>query len=130
MPPEYYNNHHLYVGGEFSQAGLKTSKNFAVWGAAHSGSVKENNPIAQSLTISPNPAQTSSTIKFSLSERVNISISIIDPLGRTMKSLGSGWREAGANEIRFDVNTLPDGIYFCQLKFGGQSVSAPFIVVR
>jgi hypothetical protein len=128
LPGDFDN--HLYVGGSFEQAGLKPSQNFAIWGEPGGGSVKDKNFFTQSIAVSPNPATTSSSIKFTLPERMNISISIIDPLGRQVLSLGSGWREASSQEVRFDVNNLPNGIYYCCLQAEGKSNTTSFLVLR
>jgi hypothetical protein len=121
---------HVYVGGKFNNAGLKQSQNFAIWGELGGGSVKENNQHIESISISPNPAQTSATIKFSLLQRANISISIIDPLGRIIKSFNSGWRESGVQEIQLDTKNFPNGAYYFFLQIDGQSVAVPFVVIR
>jgi hypothetical protein len=125
-PLGYYNNH-LFVGGSFMQAGMKISNNFAVWGAAYSGSVRGNTSFAESIVVSPNPVQKSASISFILPERMDISISIMDVLGRKVLSLAKGFYEAGKYEVHFDTQSLPVGIYYCRLQAGGRSAVVPLI---
>lgn len=126
-----YGNH-LYVGGSFSEAGLKLSQNFAIWGESIGGSVKQNPSLAShvALHISPNPVQTSASLSFTLPERMFTSVSIIDALGREVLSLGSGSREAGVQELLFNMKNLPSGIYYCRLQADGQSTINTFVVIR
>ena len=126
----YFN--HLYVGGKFTQAGLKPSQNFAIWGESIGGSVKQNPSLASQVTlyITPNPVQTSAALSFTLPDRMFTSVSIFDALGREVLSLGGDWREAGVQELRFDVKNLPSGAYYCRLTSLGQTVINTFIVTR
>ena len=123
---------HLYVGGKFSNAGLKPSENFAIWGESMGSSVHQNPSLVShvSLHISPNPIQVSSTISFTLPGRMNTSLKIIDALGREVLSFGSVWREAGAQEVQLSGKDLPNGFYSCLLQAERQSVCHSFVVIR
>lgn len=122
-----YSNH-LYVGGKFTQAGQKTSQNFAIWGEYGGGSVATKNSIVKSIIITPNPAQTSAAIQFSLLQRANVSIAIIDALGRNVASFGSSTYEEGAHSIPLDCKEFPHGILFARItSTSGETVTAKFI---
>ena len=122
-----YLNNHLYVGGQFNNAGSKPSKNFGVWGE-HSGSVATKNSIVKSIIITPNPTQTSASIQFSLLQRANVSIAIIDALGRNVASFGSLTYEEGAHSIALDCKEFPHGMLFARItSASGETVTAKFI---
>jgi uncharacterized protein (TIGR03118 family) len=97
-----------------------------------SSSVNENPSLTSQLAlrIFPNPAQSSASLSFTLGQRMFVSASVVDALGREVLSLGSGWREAGIQELRFDTKDLPNGAYYCRLQTGGQSVLSTFVVLR
>jgi len=124
-------SNHLYVGGLFSQAGLKPSQNFAVWGESV-GSVNQKSTLSDQISfhLSPNPIRDLGTISFNLSQRMNISISVVNQLGQLITSFGNGWYEAGAHQIPLNVKDLPAEAYFCRVTAGGQSANSTFVVIR
>jgi hypothetical protein len=63
----------------------------------------------------PNPFNNSTSISYSLSKEVFITLKIYDCLGREITSLVSGDQKAGTYKIMFNGNSLASGIYFCCL---------------
>ncbi|NQT24797.1 aryl-sulfate sulfotransferase [candidate division KSB1 bacterium] len=63
----------------------------------------------------PNPFNPETVIRYTLGEKSKVQISVYNMLGREVKS----WNEinsAGGQEIRFNANDLPSGIYFYRLE--------------
>ncbi len=72
------------------------------------------------LECFPNPFMEKTTIHFVLPEATDISISIIDLLGKS-SVLASGYYEAGRHEIRWGSDRLVHGSYILRLKAGDLS---------
>jgi photosystem II stability/assembly factor-like uncharacterized protein len=86
------------------------------------------------LDIAPNPARDAASIRIGLELRADVSIEIVDLLGRTVTRPYSGIMEAGTHEIRIDMASLGagtgSGIYLCRLTSNGRSVSRPLLLAR
>lgn len=66
----------------------------------------------------PNPFNPSTTIKFSLKERVNVKISLYSISGELVSNLYSGVTEAGYHSVKFDARNLSSGIYLYKIEAG------------
>ncbi|MGQ9642978.1 MAG: T9SS type A sorting domain-containing protein, partial [Ignavibacterium sp.] len=64
----------------------------------------------------PNPFNPNTTIKFDLPKSANVNLSIYDILGRKVKTILNGRKEAGTYQINVDLSELSSGIYFYQLQ--------------
>jgi len=66
----------------------------------------------------PNPFNSSTVIRYSIDENVNVSLTIYDLLGRKIKTLVNEQKTPGTYSIIFDSLDLASGVYFYQLKAG------------
>ncbi|MCH7638433.1 MAG: T9SS type A sorting domain-containing protein [Bacteroidetes bacterium] len=64
----------------------------------------------------PNPFNPSTTIRFGLPESAQVRLVVYDVLGRQVRVLLDGTREAGAHEVVFDTSDLPSGTYLYRLE--------------
>ena len=64
----------------------------------------------------PNPFNPSTTIKYQVSKRAFVNITVFDALGRIVKTLVNSWHEPGRYAVVFDAKELPSGIYFYRMK--------------
>jgi len=64
----------------------------------------------------PNPFNPATTIRFSLPEPAQVRLVVFDVLGRQVRVLLDGTREAGAHEVVFDADGLPSGTYLYRLE--------------
>jgi hypothetical protein len=76
--------------------------------------IKEKENSGKDILISSNPVSNSTTISFSLTQALNISLRIYDLNGRLVETLADKIFNAGENEIRWDAEEMEDGIYFLQ----------------
>ncbi len=81
------------------------------------------------FSIAPNPSQDKQIhFTFSLTEVQNTVVSIIDPLGRTIKEIGLNGLSAGINYQSIDASDLQAGLYICKLSTVTTSKSIQVIV--
>ncbi len=66
----------------------------------------------------PNPFNPTTTIKFALPHRTDVSLKVFDLLGREVATLVSGVKNAGSYEVEFNAKNLASGMYIYQLKAG------------
>ncbi len=91
-----------------------------------STAVTMNEKVVRSFELSqcyPNPFNPMTTINFYLPTSAEITLTIINLKGKTVKYLATGWLTAGNQSVSWNGreqtgNSLPSGIYFCQLRAG------------
>jgi len=64
----------------------------------------------------PNPFNPSTTIRFTVPEREQVSLVIFNSLGQEIQTLVSEERGIGTYEVSFDASELPSGVYFYRLQ--------------
>ena len=77
----------------------------------------------------PNPFNSVTTIPWQLNEPSNVTLKVIDIIGRTVTTLVEEQRQQGNYETQFNAATLPKGIYFYQLKANGNLQTRKMIVL-
>ena len=87
--------------------------------------------IYSSKTISlmnyPNPFTTSTTFTFILEKSVHVIISVFDSYGRLVAEFVNEFHQNGEQNIRWNTEGLPPGIYFCRLKAGNQIITQKMV---
>ena len=78
----------------------------------------------------PNPFNSSTTIRYDLSNRNHVHLNVYDISGRIVKSLVDIDQNSGLHEIDFDASGLPSGVYLYQLEAGDQIKSKRMVVVK
>lgn len=68
--------------------------------------------------ISPNPIRTSAQIKFSIKEKCDVQLQVLNSSGQLIKTLAEGQKERGSYSIEWKPQHLPTGIYYVMLKSG------------
>ena len=64
----------------------------------------------------PNPFNPETTIRFSVPESAQVRLVVYDVLGRQVRVLVDGVREAGVHEVVFEATSLPSGTYLYRLE--------------
>ncbi len=83
------------------------------------------------LESHPNPVTDELTCVFSVPENDTISLTIVDVMGNTVKSLLTNERVlAGANTITVNVSNLEKGTYFVVIRSSKQRIASGFTVMR
>nr|WP_272504065.1 T9SS type A sorting domain-containing protein [Salinibacter ruber] len=82
------------------------------------------------LTSYPNPIRQQGTLEYALPESREVTLQVYDVLGRKVKTLTRGQKEAGRHRVDLQTRQLSSGIYFGRLKAGGQTRTQKITVVR
>jgi hypothetical protein len=78
---------------------------------------EESLPTTYSLNQNyPNPFNPSTTIKFTLPETTNVTLTIYNTLGQKVSELVNGSLEAGYHSYRWDAGSVASGIYIYELR--------------
>ncbi len=78
----------------------------------------------------PNPFNPSTRISYSITQRQNVKLTIVDNLGRRVQVLQDGEQEQGTHEVEFDGTHLPSGVYFFRVQTEDKSVTRPLLLVK
>jgi hypothetical protein len=78
----------------------------------------------------PNPFNPSTTIRFSLARRGQVSLKILDILGREVATLVNGDLEAGLHQATFDASRFASGIYLYRVKAGDFSATKKLVLIK
>jgi len=80
------------------------------------------------LSIYPVPAHETCTINYTLTAPANVSVSIMDIVGRHVKDATYGIRGAGGQSDVIDLSGLPKGAYFLKLTYGENAAVKKIII--
>jgi hypothetical protein len=66
----------------------------------------------------PNPFNPSTTIRYGLSQRAHVTLTVFNALGQQIARLVKGDLEAGDHEVQFDGSRLAGGVYLYRIQAG------------
>ncbi len=78
----------------------------------------------------PNPFNPSTAISFTLPQSADVTLKVVDVLGRQLRVLALGFKEPGNHDVMFDAIGLPSGTYFYQLQAGPVSETRQMVVLK
>jgi hypothetical protein len=78
----------------------------------------------------PNPFNPSTTITFSLEATNNVSLKIMDILGREVATLVNQALAPGTYSVKWDASSFPSGVYFYTVRAGGQFVTQRMMLTK
>jgi hypothetical protein len=94
---------------------------------------EEGDPLTESLVLHgnfPNPVTGATLISYSLPVPAEVTLTVIDVLGRRVDAREEGLVLPGVHEFSVDASGLPPGVYFYTLTAGPQSETRSLVVVR
>jgi hypothetical protein len=97
--------------------------------------VEERSGIALSMSLSPRPARDRVTIRFELPKAGDVVLEWFDVAGRRRGVVPSRYYPAGRHELSysFSGSQMPGssaGLYFLRLRFGGDSIARPIVLLH
>jgi hypothetical protein len=90
-------------------------------------------PVPEGFTLGqnyPNPFNPSTTIRYGLPVRSQVTLAVFNTLGQEVARLVQGEQEAGYHEVKFDGSKLASGVYFYQLQAGDFVQSKKLMVLK
>ena len=78
----------------------------------------------------PNPFNPSTTIRYGLPQRSQVTLSVFNTLGQQAALLQDGEQEAGYHEVKFDGSGLSSGVYFYRIQAGSFIQTRKLLLVR
>jgi hypothetical protein len=89
-------------------------------------------PLPQnvSMTIHPNPFNSSTQIEFTLPTTQRVSLRLYDVLGREVAVMMNEIQTAGRHRLTFDASGLPSGVYLCRLEAGEMMQTRKIVLLK
>jgi hypothetical protein len=78
----------------------------------------------------PNPFNPATVIGYRIPEARDVTLQVVDILGRRVATLVSGRQEAGYHTARFDGTGMGSGVYFYRLEAGNDTAIRRMLLVR
>ncbi|MBS1646197.1 MAG: thiol protease/hemagglutinin PrtT [Bacteroidetes bacterium] len=94
--------------------------------AATTGLSKIENEM--NLNVYPNPSSGVVNIAFNLSDKQNISVNVMDVLGRVVETIPAQQYAAGNNTLTIGQQTYQAGVYFVNISVNGQLISKKIVM--
>jgi len=89
--------------------------------------------LPYSFTLSqnyPNPFNPTTTISFAIEHPQFVTLKVYDLLGREIRTLIDGDRQAGQHTVPFDASNLSSGMYFYHLQAGDMAESKRMVLLK
>jgi hypothetical protein len=92
--------------------------------------IKTMNSLTANLNFYPNPASTNGTIEVVLNENSKLDITVLNSVGQTVYNTSVNGN-TGSNKVNVDLSSLSSGLYFYQVKIGGnKAITKKFAVEK
>ena len=78
----------------------------------------------------PNPFNPSTTIRYSIPQRGNVTLKVYNSLGKQVKELINQEQPQGTYQVKFDASSLASGVYFSTLQFNGLTATQKLILMK
>jgi CubicO group peptidase (beta-lactamase class C family) len=79
------------------------------------------------ISVFPNPFYSYITIKYDLEHSTDVNLTIYNHLGQQVKNLVNESQPKGGQQVQWNAEGLPAGIYFCRMKAGKQFITQKIV---
>ncbi|MBT3302454.1 MAG: T9SS type A sorting domain-containing protein [Bacteroidetes bacterium] len=90
--------------------------------------ISEENVSFKVGEVYPNPSVGESKVTVKLENAANVSVDLINPLGKTISAIESGRLHAGEHHLELNTNNLDAGVYFVKVNVGDYSSTQRLLV--
>ena len=93
----------------------------------------EDTPLPATMTLQqnfPNPFNPSTTIRYALPSRTDVTLRVVDAIGNEVAVLVNELQDAGSHSVSFSADGIPSGIYFYQLMANGTTLTKQMVVMK
>ncbi len=91
--------------------------------------IQDEKPVMYSTKYYPNPFSTSTTIQYQLDQPSEVTLSIFNHLGEQVELIRQ-YQSSGKQQVTWNAEGLPPGMYFFTLKAGEQVATGKMVLVR
>ena len=93
--------------------------------------VSEDTPAPLfALSCFPNPFNPSTTIRYSVPQTGEVSITVYNVRGQKVATLQNGQQSAGEHELTWNAGDQPSGVYLLRLQAAGQSKTSKVLLLK
>jgi hypothetical protein len=92
--------------------------------------VEENDLAISKLGIHPNPTSGNINVNFELEQSENVTIEVLDLLGKSVSVQNFGTLVSGAQKLNMDLSDLNSGIYFVKINAGNKVTTQKVNVIK
>jgi hypothetical protein len=115
----------LFAGTEYAGVFRSTTSTDAI--SEHPAPL----PIAVSLEQNyPNPFNPSTTIRYGLPKRSNVTLTVFNTLGQVVATLVNETQNAGHHDVKFEASGLASGVYFYRLQAGEYVATKKLLILK
>lgn len=82
------------------------------------------------FSVFPNPAADKISLNYNLLEESDITISVVDLLGKTVIKGKTAKQSIGKYENQFDLSSLSEGTYFLSIKINSEIINHKFVILK
>jgi hypothetical protein len=130
----------FFVNGHIAEFNLEITDGTEIWNSGFSVTLhslitelpelQTTEPIA-GIIIYPNPFKTQFTVKYELTETAEVSISILDLMGKQYSTIRPAYRQtAGKHKIVLNAGDMRPGVYLCKIQSGNHTVIKRIVLTR
>ena len=91
------------------------------------GSLGIDDQETQNLSVYPNPFTGETTFFYTLTEPAQVILQIYNAYGKLIDTPVNAYQQSGNQEVTWNAENLPPGVYYCRLKTGNQLISKKII---
>ena len=125
-----FNDINLNTGNYYYRLKQKDfNGNFTYYDLQNSVEIKPPNNFSLSQNY-PNPFNSETIIRFSIPENTNASIVLYDCLGKLIRTISTGFYDAGYHSIKLNSNELASGVYIYKITTSSQTKSKKLMVIK
>jgi hypothetical protein len=79
------------------------------------------------IQIIPNPFTGITSIKYNIMKSTIVNLTIYNHLGQQVKNLVNEFQSQGGQQVQWNAEGLPSGVYYCRLKAGSQFITQKIV---